>query len=792
MIVNIINLKRDPKDKRKFSYEDSYGNTVSVDMLKDGKADFIISGKKVEILSIDEFAYLISGGDIDSLVALKKQNKKMIDSYAKGGKTNKFSYIAIQTPDNMYAYFFKDEKQAVKLANSGELEDELGDSDFVFGETIYTDEHTIVSGNKLYNEGFLVYVTGDVPFEEGFEIEDISKKDAIKKVYELKEDDERAIGAYYSKINTKDSDSSDWYVDIRGNDFSNSKDDFEFEIGSDYEDDMISYNDGRDVTLMAIGGKLTKSQITGKEKGKLLDVLYKSKFDAEQAGNKADVTLIEKLISKSIKGADISDSVEFKTIFAEGGNYFGYFNETPDTNLNFQPSYDYAKGGKVGIDSKVLRKAIKEHILDSVYDENENQFDNFNDASEYLISDFKRVADVPYNKKKTPNVFERFRDYLKGIPFNFEYKNDKIEEFLKDLGYYSKDKNYFPIDIWRDYSWFIWREISDKYYNDSISDSLTEFKDEDDDIFIVNKIDDKTYDIAVNSNYIYWEQQEEGEYDDDGDYPDEKSDFEIIDEWINDYWFKGSKDNKVISIDESSYDKEIEGYDIYRIVLKNKLKKYAKGGKTQGVGFNTYETLSPNKLQDLGYRHAEDSVRKIPQSIFSQEFFMEYVSAYAKQFYDYAQISKDFSENNYAKGGDLKAKHILHIDGQNWFLEKIDNTHFYMSNDKDFRGMAHHIGQHRGEPYYEEVRQWLKDTYAKGGEVELKEISTPQLYSILKLKFTKSIQTNTDYKVGNDVYYIRDGFGSKRLDDDKLYLYKKTRGGNELIGVLTTTYAPTE
>ena len=92
--------------------------------------------------------------------------------YSRGGKTNKFSYIAIQTPDNMYAYFFKDKEQAVKLANSGELEDELGDSDFVFGETIYTDEHTIVSGNKEYNEGFLVYVTGDVPFEEGFEIED--------------------------------------------------------------------------------------------------------------------------------------------------------------------------------------------------------------------------------------------------------------------------------------------------------------------------------------------------------------------------------------------------------------------------------------------------------------------------------------------------------------------------------------------------------------------------------------------------------------------------------------------
>ena len=79
--------------------------------------------------------------------------------------------------------------------------------------------------------------------------------------------------------------------------------------------------------------------------------------------------------------------------------------------------------------------------------------------------------------------------------------------------------------------------------------------------------------------------------------------------------------------------------------------KYAKGGKTQEIGFNTYETLEPNELQDLGYRHAEDSVRKIPRSIFSQPYFMEYVSAYTKHFYDYAKESKDFSVNNYAKGG---------------------------------------------------------------------------------------------------------------------------------------------
>lgn len=102
-----------------------------------------------------------------------------------------------------------------------------------------------------------------------------------------------------------------------------------------------------------------------------------------------------------------------------------------------------------------------------------------------------------------------------------------------------------------------------------------------------------------------------------------------------------------------------------------------------------------------------------------------------------------------AKGGDLKAKHVLHIDGQNWFLEKIDNTHFYMSNDKDFRGMAHHVGQHRGEPYYEEVRQWLKDTYAKGGEIPSK-IKEEFDKKIKNKKFAKAylgeIEDEDDYE----------------------------------------------
>ena len=107
----------------------------------------------------------------------------------------------------------------------------------------------------------------------------------------------------------------------------------------------------------------------------------------------------------------------------------------------------------------------------------------------------------------------------------------------------------------------------------------------------------------------------------------------------------------------------------------------------------------------------------------------------------YPSSVKKVLNKKYADGGGVEksynnpenATHVLHIDGQNWYLEKIDSTHFYMSNDRNFRGMAHHIGQHKGEPYYEEVREWLKSTYAKGGGVSefWTEINESTLYERL-------------------------------------------------------------
>jgi hypothetical protein len=92
-----------------------------------------------------------------------------------------------------------------------------------------------------------------------------------------------------------------------------------------------------------------------------------------------------------------------------------------------------------------------------------------------------------------------------------------------------------------------------------------------------------------------------------------------------------------------------------------------------------------------------------------------------------------------------KATHVLHVDGQSWFLEKIDSTHFYISNNRNSRGMAHHVGQHKGEEYYNEVKQWLNDTkMAKGGfvgkgEMVWKKLRPSQKAEFLYKNFTPEI-----------------------------------------------------
>ena len=135
----------------------------------------------------------------------------------------------------------------------------------------------------------------------------------------------------------------------------------------------------------------------------------------------------------------------------------------------YKSNEEFGVGGGVRTNSKEVREKVRKHILDSVYDYEENQFPNFQDASQHLTDEFKRVADHPYNLKRFPNNQKRFQDYLQGIPFNFEFENYKIEEFLNGLGINPTGKEYSSDKMWHLYSYLIWREVEPTYQSKKFS-----------------------------------------------------------------------------------------------------------------------------------------------------------------------------------------------------------------------------------------------------------------------------------------------------------------------------------
>jgi hypothetical protein len=92
--------------------------------------------------------------------------------------------------------------------------------------------------------------------------------------------------------------------------------------------------------------------------------------------------------------------------------------------------------------SKQVRDAIKQHILNCVTDGEGNNYNNLKEACNRLKSEFERVANYPLNLSNIPNDQNRFSDYLCSIPFNFEYDNESIQNFLNSLGTNPTGKEY--------------------------------------------------------------------------------------------------------------------------------------------------------------------------------------------------------------------------------------------------------------------------------------------------------------------------------------------------------------
>lgn len=109
--------------------------------------------------------------------------------------------------------------------------------------------------------------------------------------------------------------------------------------------------------------------------------------------------------------------------------------------------------------SKIVKELVRNYIQETVYNENEEIFQTFEEAAEELNSEFKRVANYPYNLKKFPNVVDRFLDYLQGLPFWFPQHNEDVNDFLNSLGINPENKEFKSCKMWSLYALLIYREI---------------------------------------------------------------------------------------------------------------------------------------------------------------------------------------------------------------------------------------------------------------------------------------------------------------------------------------------
>jgi len=110
--------------------------------------------------------------------------------------------------------------------------------------------------------------------------------------------------------------------------------------------------------------------------------------------------------------------------------------------------------------SKQVRSAIKQHILECVTDGESNTYPTLKEACNRLKSEFERVANYPINLKNIPNDQMRFSDYLCGIPFNFEYDSDSIVNFLNSLGINPTGKEYDFDKSMKLYHYLIFSEMN--------------------------------------------------------------------------------------------------------------------------------------------------------------------------------------------------------------------------------------------------------------------------------------------------------------------------------------------
>jgi hypothetical protein len=97
---------------------------------------------------------------------------------------------------------------------------------------------------------------------------------------------------------------------------------------------------------------------------------------------------------------------------------------------------------KLRTNSKEVREKVRQHILERVLNEYGEPFPSLEAACHELLAEFEMVAGHPYDVRRIPNNQERFRDWMTGRPFSFEYTHHGIAEFLNGLGINPEGKEY--------------------------------------------------------------------------------------------------------------------------------------------------------------------------------------------------------------------------------------------------------------------------------------------------------------------------------------------------------------
>ena len=114
---------------------------------------------------------------------------------------------------------------------------------------------------------------------------------------------------------------------------------------------------------------------------------------------------------------------------------------------------------KYRTNSNHVKNLVKQYILECVYNERGDEFNTFEEAREYLKSEFIRVSNYKYNVLRLPNHQDRFEDYLNSGVFYFPIYTYEKESFLNSLGINPENKEYSTEKIDKLFSYLIFREI---------------------------------------------------------------------------------------------------------------------------------------------------------------------------------------------------------------------------------------------------------------------------------------------------------------------------------------------